>query len=142
MAVQQHPSGLHKAYKKINGFEYQYYYKHKSSADKKQRELDALAALKPKKVFANDGRLLGFRIKAHYRYGHLAMCMQLTVEGKRKTKQITCNQAFETVWKQTKRWWREHHELDQDCFKTYAKELKAAKRLYLNDLSRCTHGNA
>lgn len=134
MAVQQHPSGLHKAYKKINGFEYQDYFAKESDADKRQRELDALAALKPKKVFTTNGRLLGFHIKAHHRYGHVAMCMQLVVDGKRKTKQITCNQSFERVWRQTKTWWRQYHGLDIDCFKTYAQELKQAKRLYLSDL--------
>lgn len=132
MACKPHPTGGWRAYKKISGREYQYYSRNKKDAEKKQRELDSLAQLKPKRVFDTKGRLIGFKIKHHHR-GGIDMNMQL--KGVKKSKRLTVH-PFETVWRWTLKHWKELNELTTADIAAYTIELKTAKRIYLNDLSK------
>lgn len=132
MACKPHPTGGWRAYKKINGREYQYYSRNKKDAEKKQREYESLAQLKPKRVFDTKGRLLGFKIQQHQR-GTIDMRMQL--KGENKSKSLT-GFTFETVWRWTLKHWKSINELTTADIAAYTTELKAAKRIYLNDLSK------
>ncbi|GAB2189976.1 hypothetical protein [Sessilibacter sp. MAH2] len=134
MACRPHPTGGHRAYKKINGVEVQIYSRDRKIAEAKQRELDALAALKPTRVFSNCGRLIGFRIRQH-RNGGINMEMQL--KNHRGTKSLSAN-SFETVWKWVRDNWKTGHNLTSGDVASYTTELKSAKRIYLQDLAKIT----
>ncbi len=134
MACRPHPTGGHRAYKKINGVEVQVYSRDKSVAEAKQKELDALAALKPARVFSKSGRLVGFRIRKHHNGG---INMEMQLKKKRGTKSLSSN-TFEEVWQWTKENWKFGHDLTTPDVASYSNELKTAKRLYLDDLADIT----
>ncbi len=132
MACKPHPTGGYRAYKKINGKEHQYYSRSKQEAEKKQKEFDALASLKPKRVFDISGRLVGCKIFRHHNGG---INMNIQLKGLHKSKSLGAYK-FETVWGWTKEHWKHHHQLTPADIADYTKELKRAKRIYLNDLSK------
>ena len=135
MAVTTHPTGGYRAYKKINGFEHQYYFRRLSDAERKQRDLEALASLKPSVKFAKCGRLHGIRIYCRARKGrrkYVFASVQISPYPKRELLYSGC---FEDFWKDILRTWRECRSLTSADIAGYSKELRVAKRLYLSDFS-------
>lgn len=66
MAAHPHKTGGYRAYKKIHGFEHQFYSLDENIARKKQYEFDQKSkiaqSLKANSMFAKCGRLIGARI--------------------------------------------------------------------------------
>lgn len=134
MSVLPHPTGGYRAYKKINGKEFQFYSFNKAEADKKQEYFNALSSLKSKNVFSGCGRLCGFRVRKDRRperNGSISMVMQT----KLRKKEYKYKSNFELFWKTTKDLWKENYDLTSADMKSYSVQLKTAKRIYIADLS-------
>ncbi|MDX1451113.1 MAG: hypothetical protein R3183_01060 [Oleiphilaceae bacterium] len=134
-----HKTGGYRAYKKINGREFQFYFRDKASADKKQEELNALASLASKPPFSKCGRLLGFRIHLRNRAGrkpYIMVKVQIGPQNQQFKKDWKYTGLFEDNWTKMKSLWMELHNLSLRNTAEYAKELKAAKRLYMADVAK------
>lgn len=150
MGALPHKTGGYRAYKKINGREFQFYFRDQTSAEKKQMELDALASLAGKSPFSKCGRLLGFRIHLRQRAGRKPYIMVKVQVGPHKNqykKEWKYRGSFEENWAAMKTKWMELHGLSKRDVADYAKELKAAKRLYIQDVAEhektlAAHDNA
>lgn len=133
-----HSSGLYRAYKKINGKEYQFYFKKKLDADNKQKELNSLSKLVPKNPFSSCGRLIGFRLRLRRRKGRkpcIIVRMQVGVSGNQTQAEIRYQDSFEKLWSIMRMKWIEAHSLLPHDVSGYRAELKTAKRIYMQDLS-------
>ncbi|CAA0078541.1 Uncharacterised protein [BD1-7 clade bacterium] len=135
MAAHSHPTGRYRAYKKINGREHQFYFRTLEEAQAKQKELDSMARLKPKKVFADCGRLVGFRFYRHKRNGHVAMRVQVRIKGKDHRTEYVWRDSFEALWNKTIDLWSSLHGLHSTDLRDYREKIRDAKRIYLRDLA-------
>ena len=139
MAALPHATGLFRAYKKIHGKEHQTYFKTLEEAQAKQDTYDTIVALKAKKVIADRGHLIGFRFIVEYRKGRkkrIYMNVQLKINGTSVRKQFGYKDNFEVIWKKILLLWKELHNLTSADMAAYHQEIKQAKRIYLNDLSK------
>ena len=111
MAVNKHPTGGFRAYKKIFGVEYQLYSFDENHARKLQEELnirsDIAKSLKGTKLFSRCGRLVGLRVRMYKKTNKPMFQLQYSVNGKQKKIERMCKQSFETMWKLFLGLWRE-----------------------------------
>ncbi len=135
MAAHAHPTGRFRAYKKINGREHQFYFKTLEEAEAKQAELDRMSRLKPKKVFSDCGRLIGFRFYRHRRNGSISMRVQVRINGKDHRTEYVWRGSFEELWAKTVDLWAKLHDLHSTDLRDYLPQVRGAKRLYLRDLA-------
>lgn len=143
MAVHPHPTGRYRAYRKVNGVEYQEYYRTKEEADKAQARLDKMAdefyALQASKVFSDCGRLINFRFYTRHREGResaIIMNFQRKADGKLiGSNELRYKGNFEALWRETLEKWKEVNGLLPQDIAHYLPQIKKAKRLYLQDLS-------
>lgn len=138
MAVNKHPFGGYRAYKKINGREYQFYSRDRTVAEKKQKELDSLSALKSKKVFSKCGRFKGVRINLIIRDGRkpkIVACVQVGPYRKQTKKEYVYKGIFEDMWKWIISQWKYYYSLYPQDVIDYYDQIKKAKIIYISDLS-------
>lgn len=134
-----HKTGGYRAYKKIRGREFQFYSRDKKEADKKQKEFNQLSALAKKPPFSTCGRLLGFRIRICTKKGrkpYMAVIMQIGPYHQQRKRQWKYDGKFEKNWQQMKQLWIEEHNLLPCDIADYSKEIRQAKRLYIEDAGR------
>ncbi len=130
-----HPTGGYRAYKKVNGREFQFYSQDKAEADRKQQELNALARLKTKSPFSSCGRLIGYRIKPEVRMDRNPAVVVKVQIGKKSTSwRFSPDGSFEAGWHKVVAHWKEAHGLLPQDVAAYASKLRAAKRLYRDDV--------
>lgn len=137
MSVRQYSSELWRAYKKINGKEYQEYFSCYDEAQKRQNELDALSNLTPRRVFSTCGRLRGVRISARFRKGRKPAIIARVGIGpfrKQMLAEKRYHGDFEELWSWIKVQWKRGHELMSQDAASYSKELLRAKHLYIQDV--------
>lgn len=138
--AKSHPTGKYRAYKKINGKEYQFYSKNKVEADREQERLERMASLAPRRVFALCGRLIGFRVMVRRRQNR-SPCIYMQKRIGRQTSpsergQFTYDQSFEEMWLWAKKEWKAYYALTARDMAEYSHQLKAAKRLYMSDVGK------
>ncbi len=139
MGALPHKTGGYRAYKKIKGREFQFYFRDQASAEKKQAELDALASLAGKSPFSKCGRLLGVRIHLRNREGrkpYIMIKIQIGPHKNQYKKEWKYTGSFEENWTRIKSKWMELHSLSKRDLADYGPELKAAKRLYIQDVAK------
>lgn len=130
MGALPHPTGQFRAYKKINGVEYQHYFPTLEEAQTKQQNLDTLSSLNPPKHFWNSGAMRGLSIRQDSRPGRnnaLSFCLQCM--GIRRD--ITYRGNFEKTWKEAKNEWKRLRGLSPADMVCYKEELKSAKQFYM-----------
>lgn len=134
MASLPHKTGRYRAYKKIQGREYQQYFHTQEEADAAQRKLDALASLKPDKAFNEDGSMVGVTLRLRRRTGRPArITMRIQLNGQQK--EVTYTGAFEGFWKEVMANWKALRGLHQVSYAGYATDIRQAKRFYIQALS-------
>jgi hypothetical protein len=138
MAVNKHPSGGFRAYKKINGITHQRYSFDQRFAQKMQDELDAKSravnALKGRSIFHADGRLIGLRVRDYKKTNRATFQLQVLVDGKQKKTERFFKSSFEVTWKIFFTLWREHYSLSMTDIISYKEKITKAKRLYMQDV--------
>lgn len=138
MAVNKHPTGGYRAYKKIFGVEHQFYTLDKHEAEKIQSNLDNKSnvaySFKSPTLFSRCGRLVGLRVRAYKKTYKPTFQLQVTVNGKQKKTEVLFKDSFEVMWKQFFKLWREHFNLLIVDTLDYKEEIKKAKRLYMQDV--------
>lgn len=141
MAVNEHPIGGFRAYKKINGVEHQFYSFERNEADLKQEEFDNLAAEAinnaPTKLFSKTGRFVGFSINAVFRKKRtpkIIVQMQIKKEGQLTRKMIT-HRTNELTWRWIRREWKDFYEVSIDERIALQNKINLAKSLYEADIS-------
>jgi hypothetical protein len=141
MAVHKHTTGGFRAYKKINGIEYQFYSVDENEANEKQRVLETKSrlanSLKSTRLFSACGRLIGVRVyedKRPSKKWSIKMMVQLTVNGKQFRKEKKYQGSFEPLWQHALTQWRSNLKLTLVDIFEYKVELSKAKRLYIHDV--------
>lgn len=141
MSASLHPSGLYRAYKKINGKEYQIYRDTQQEADIEQEKLEVKSrlynSLKGKKVFAKCGRLHGYSIVKERRIGRIPTISwqrQLKIRDGYPCKSRRYYGNFEIFWLEIKRDWAKFNELTPADLADYKHAIKMAKILYMQDV--------
>jgi hypothetical protein len=138
MAVHKHSIGGFRAYKKINGVEYQLYSFDENEALKMQADLDAkskiMSSLKSPKLFSKCGRLIGLRVRQYKKTNRSMFQLQVSADGKQKKTERIYKNSFEFMWKMFITFWREHFNLSVVDVREYKVEMKKAKRLYMQDI--------
>lgn len=132
MALLPHSTGTYRAYKKINGKEYQFYFTDLNEAERKQAELDSLAKLNPKPSFRKSGHIVGFRLRKDRRPGRGAISMK--IQKKDFHKEYKYNGNFNEFWKRTIELWKEINGVTKEDVAGYRKELREAKRVYMKEI--------
>lgn len=131
-----HKSGGYRAYKKIAGRELQFYSRDLKEANRMQGKYESLATLNTKSPFAKCGRLLGVRFGLYTKLGntpYIQIRVQIGPFRNQRTSQWKYSGSFEKNWRRIKEVWAEFHELQKVDVAGYSKELKAAKRIYIQD---------
>lgn len=139
MAVHPHPTGGFRAYKRINGFEYQVYERELEKAQQAQTRLDALAKLSSSPAIAKCNRLLGCRLRLISRADrapYIAMRIVRQNGLKRTYKDIRYKGQFEPFWKLVLEHWKSIYEISREDARDLFDEIKRAKSLYLSDLGK------
>lgn len=139
MGLRTHPTGGYRAYKKIDGVEYQFYSRDYNEAKEKQEYFEQLASLKAKQVFSACGRLKGCRLNIYRRKGRPAIIIGRVATGPfraQKTLEIRYKGNFEVVWKFIKQEWKKAYKLTSGDMSDYRIEIKEANRLYIYDLGK------
>lgn len=143
MAVHPHKTGGFRAYKKIHGIEHQFYSLDESKAQQKQDEFEKKSklahSLKANALFARCGRLIGARVYLDRRPSKkttIKMRVQLSVNGKQRTREKTYSGKFEPCWQHALEVWRGHFNLTTQDIIEHKQELMKAKQLYINDVSK------
>lgn len=134
-----HKSGGYRAYKKIAGREFQFYSKDREEANRMQQKFESLAALNVKKPFSKCGRLLGFRFHLSIRPGkspYIGVRVQVGPFRNQTRRQWKYSGSFEENWQRMRETWAELHGLQKLDVAAYTQDLKAAKRLYIQDASK------
>jgi hypothetical protein len=138
MAVNIHPTGGHRAYKKIHGIEHQFYSFNEDEAHEKQREFEAKSrlanALKAKNMFAKCGRLIGLRVRKYKKTNKITFQLQVSVNGKQKKIESLYKLGFEAEWCKYLKLWQKHFGLSAVDLLDDKKQLIIAKRLYMQDV--------
>ncbi|WP_440874279.1 hypothetical protein [Thalassotalea sp. PLHSN55] len=138
MAVHPHATGGYRAYKKINGIEYQLYAKDENKAlalqsqlDKKKREL---SSLRSPQYFCPNDKLTGIGIRYLTAKKSIVLIAQFTVNGKQVKRQKTYKGRFEQLWQFAIAQWRAHFNIDTQDYIDMTPQIKKAKRQYIQEL--------
>lgn len=141
MSARLHSPGLYRAYKKINGKEYQVYFKTQKEADKEQKKLEDKShlynSLLGKKVFRKCGRLWGYSIRLEHRPKRKTAIhwqRQLRRREGYVTKQRTYRGNFARFWQEIKKDWIDFNELTPADLAGYKSRLKEARMMYMQDI--------
>ena len=138
MGVTKRKDGLYRAYKKIGGAQYQYYFYCVFQANKKQNELDKMALLyehtKPKKLFTKEGTLFGFNLsmrkKKTAKTTSIHMAKRLYPTGLVKPDLGQCTGTLQQMWLWAYREWSVYNKLKTKQLHDLRHEIKIAKSLY------------
>ncbi len=140
MAVHAHATGGFRAYKKINGIEYQLYAKDESKALALQHKLDKkkveFSSLRSRQYFCPKDKLTGIGVRYLTAKKSIVLIAQYTVNGKQVKKQKTYQGQFEQLWQFAIKQWREYFNINTHDYVEMMPQIKKAKRQYIQELGQ------
>ena len=131
MSALPHSTGRYRAYKKINGVEFQHYFSSQSKADTKQEELELLSKLAHKTRFRANGSMIGVSFKVERRAGRkktISVCLNID----KNSRQLVFKDSFDKTWGRTIRGWSEMAQLHSRDIIEYREQLRVAKAYYFD----------
>lgn len=139
MSVTIHETGGYRAYKKINGKEYQFYSHDIKECDVKQIEFDLLAfKFKKSKLFNKKGTLTGFTICAVLRKGRAPSIVakkQITGKNGIEREELKVTNVTDAIAWMLAIFVDFHHLKSEQLIKL-SSEIKLAKSIYLVDINK------
>lgn len=131
MALLPHKSGCWRAYRKINGKEYQFYSKDYKIAKTKQEYFDSIAQLHTRNIFNTSGRLSGVGIAKNRNKLYLKMEITRSNTKFRKTFSLE-SRSLRQAFKEMIPYLKEARGLIS--MHEYASQVKMALSLYQSDI--------
>lgn len=137
MGVHKHETGGYRAYKKINGKEYQFYSFDEIECNNKQIEFDQLALTTAKvTLFNKNGRFNGFSIGLIIRKNakpYISARKQIVKRGELHKEEKTIKNTHDSIaWILES--WSEYYDLNHKQLMDFSYKIKLAKALYLLDI--------